>query len=64
MEYKNTGIVVNDQGEVQSKHIVFIAKTGYKVIKINSFYHYIHRMVAEIYLPNVSNDSVVDHLNS
>ena len=64
MEYKNTGIVVNDQGEVQSKHTVFVAKTGYKVIKINSFFYYIHRMVAELYLPNVNNDCIVDHINN
>lgn len=64
LEYKETGIIVNDQGEVLSEHKVYVAKTGYKVIKVNSFYYCIHRMVAELFLPNPNNNNIVDHINN
>lgn len=64
MEYKTSGIIINDQGEIKSKHKSYIAKTGYKVIKQNNFYYYLHRMVAELYLPNINNDNIVDHINN
>ena len=64
MEYKNSGIIINDQAEILSNHKAYVAKTGYKVIKLNNYYYYVHRMVAELYLVNPNNDKVVDHINN
>ena len=64
MEYKNSEIIINDQGEILSNHKSYIAKTGYKVIKLNNYYYHIHRLVAETFLPNPNNEKVVDHINN
>ena len=39
-----------------------VRKDGYRTIKLNNKFYYVHRIIAQMFLPNPDNLSEVDHL--
>lgn len=57
---------VCESGEIKNKHgrLLRGSSHGYKRIGIGNVRHYVHRLVAEAFIPNPNNLPCVDHINS
>ena len=67
IEYKDNYIVYED-GRVWSKQRnkfmkSQIAKNGYVVITLNKIPNYLHRIIAECFIPNPENKRTVNHID-
>lgn len=61
----NVEVLLNSNGElkIDNKPIYIFKNKGYNVCTIKSKTYYIHRLVAETFIPNPENKRVVNHLN-
>lgn len=71
MRYKETKYLVTEDGKIWSEHTKRFLKpcnnAGYQNISLGGgpkCKRFIHRMVAEVYIPNPNNYDVVNHINN
>lgn len=69
-KYKDTEYYITDDGKIfrNGKELkpYILKKKGkptYKMISINNKKHYVHRVVAELYVPNPDNKPQVNHID-
>ena len=64
-QVSNMGRVKNIKGKIRKSRII---KSGYVIIDLNKNCHkktyYVHRLVAETFIPNTENKPEVDHINT
>ena len=73
IKHPKTGVLVREDGMVflhkKGSHIGYEwtkgckAKDGYRIVRIDGKMIYVHRLVAEAFLPNTENKRTVDHIN-
>lgn len=73
IKHPRTGVLVREDGMVllhkKGSRIEYDwtkgskAKDGYRVIRVNRKMIYVHRLIAESFLPNPENKRTVDHIN-
>ncbi len=61
------GFEISNHGRIRSNGFeVYVCtdKKGYRLIKVCENYYFIHRMVAELFVPNPDRCNVVDHIDN